>query len=806
MRKSLLFGAMLLVASCTVQKEKEFESQSQHRYHAVAEEPVDAETRVYADSKLRVRWNEGDHITIFERDTYNQEYEFLGDTGDTAGDFALVESGGYHTGGNIEDKLVYAIYPYHNRNKCDYDGKLTVEFPSTQHYKKDSFGVGANVMVAKTNTLDLRFMHVGGYRTFKLYGEGVFVSSVRLESNGPEYLSGRTDVVIGEDGKPAAAVSFIESTSNSKSVELVCDTPVALGATASEAVEFWFVLPPGTLAQGFTVTVTDVNGRQFTKSTSNSIEIKSGVKKSMPAFEVEMGSEPVISVPEAVDLGLPSGVKWASFNLGASAPEEYGDYYAWGETEPHYSSLDPLIWKNDQYNMLGGYSLPSYKWYNGTALIKYCTKEFYGYCDFMDGKAVLDSEDDAAQINLGGEWRMPTDAEWTELRENCTWAWATQDGVNGYQVVASNGNSVFLPAAGLYGTNLYNVGSNGYYWSSSLCTDGPLSAWIVSFHSGEVLRNGCGRESGLSIRPVYGDSPISVESISLNISEMEITVGESTQLTATILPENATFKTLTWSSNNNSVATVSSTGIVTGVAVGSATITVTSTDGNKTATCNVSVNEPPVPVPEAIDLGLPSGLKWASFNLKASKPEEFGDYYAWGETEMQDSFTDFSSYLWCNGTADSLTKYCYESSLGYNGFVDNKMTLDAEDDAAIVSLGSSWRMPTKDEFAELIENCSFSMVENYHNTGVNGIVFNGRNGNSIFFPAGGLKRDPSVVPYTHENELVAYWSSTLSIDDIDIGIGPKCAYALWFEARYSKPWINWPGRDCGLPIRPVYAE
>ena len=276
---------MFLVASCTVQKEEEFESPLQHRYHAAAEEPVDAETRVYADSKLRVRWNEGDHISIFERNTYNQEFEFLGDTGDTAGDFDLVESSAYHTGGDTADGLVYAIYPYYKNNKCDYDGKLTVTFPSTQHYKKDSFGVGANVMVAKTNTLNLRFMHLGGYRTFKLYGKGVFVSSVTLESNGPEYLSGRTDVVIGSDDN--LTVSFRESSSNSKSVELVCDTPVALGATASDAVEFWFVLPPGSLTQGFTVTITDINGNEFTKSTSNSIEIKSGVKKSMPAFEVE---------------------------------------------------------------------------------------------------------------------------------------------------------------------------------------------------------------------------------------------------------------------------------------------------------------------------------------------------------------------------------------------------------------------------------------------------------------------------------------------------------------------------------------
>ncbi len=505
MRKSLLLGAVLLIASCTVYKEEEFESPLQHRYHAVAEEPVDAETRVYADSKLRVRWNEGDHITIFERNTYNQEFEFLGDTGDTAGDFDPVESSGYHSSGDIEDGHVYAIYPYEKKNKCDYDGKLTVTFPSTQHYKKDSFGVGANVMVAKTNTLDLRFMHVGGYRTFKLYGEGVSVSSVRIESDGPEYLSGRTDVVIGEDGKPA--VSFIESTSNSKSVELVCDTPVALGATASEAVEFWFVLPPGTLTQGFTVTITDINGNEFTKSTSNSIEIKSGVKKSMPAFEVEMGNiQPSIPVPEAIDLGL--SVKWASFNLGASAPEEYGDYYAWGDIEPYYSSLDPLTWKVGK----SGYNWESYKWYNGTGangrinFTKYSLSTEFGIeveKDYADNKGTLEPEDDAAQVNLGDNWRMPRSSEWEELINNCTWEWITLNGANGKKVTSNKAGYtdkwIFLPAAGSLGTNLVNVDSKGIYWSASLYGGYSSDAQCLNI---DLYVYWDQRKLGFSIRPV----------------------------------------------------------------------------------------------------------------------------------------------------------------------------------------------------------------------------------------------------------------------------------------------------------------
>lgn len=292
MRKSLILGVLFLVASCTIQKEKDYDDPGSHRYHAVVEEPDGEDTRVYADSRLRVHWNEEDHISIFERTTYNQEYEFLGDTGDTSGDFDPIANSGYHTGGDIEDGHVYAIYPYEKKNKCDYDGKMTVTFPSVQHYKQNSFGIGANIMVAKTNTTDLRFKHVGGYRTLRLYGAGVTVSSVKLESNGPEFLSGRTDVTIGSDGKPS--VAFIESATNSKSVDLVCDTPVTLGSTASDYVEFWFVLPPGVLTEGFTITITDSNGNTFTKSTSNAIEIQSGVKKNMSAFEViiEGGIQP----------------------------------------------------------------------------------------------------------------------------------------------------------------------------------------------------------------------------------------------------------------------------------------------------------------------------------------------------------------------------------------------------------------------------------------------------------------------------------------------------------------------------------
>ena len=130
---------------------------------------------------------------------------------------------------------------------------------------------------------------------------------------------------------------------------------------------------------------------------------------------------------EAVDLGLPSGIKWATCNVGATKPEEFGGYYAWGETEE----------KDD-------YSWGTYKWCNGssTTMTKYCIDSSYGT---VDNKTVLDLEDDVAHVKWGGSWRMPTRAEQEELRNNCTWTWTTQNAVNGYKVTSkTNGNSIFL--------------------------------------------------------------------------------------------------------------------------------------------------------------------------------------------------------------------------------------------------------------------------------------------------------------------------------------------------------------------------
>ena len=187
---------------------------------------------------------------------------------------------------------------------------------------------------------------------------------------------------------------------------------------------------------------------------------------------------------EYVDLGL--SVKWATCNVGASTPEGYGYYFAWGETQPKST-----------------YNWSTYKWCSGgdyKSQTKYCTRSDYG---FVDNKTVLEPADDAATANWGGSWRMPTKAEQDELCNNCTWTWTTQNGVNGYKVTSkSNGNSIFLPAAGYrYASSLDCAGGFGYYCSSSLYSDYPNYAYVL-FLTGSVSRGSGNRYCGNSVRPV----------------------------------------------------------------------------------------------------------------------------------------------------------------------------------------------------------------------------------------------------------------------------------------------------------------
>ena len=188
---------------------------------------------------------------------------------------------------------------------------------------------------------------------------------------------------------------------------------------------------------------------------------------------------------DAVDLGLPSGTLWADRNVGADSPEDYGDYFAWGETST----------KNT-------YDWDTYKWCRGSeyTMTKYSTDSFYGT---VDNKTVLDLKDDAAYINMGKKWRMPTDDEQEELKSKCTWTWTSQNGAEGYKVTGPNGNSIFLPAAGYrYDSSLGNAGSYGYYWSASLYESHPNRARYLYFYSSDHYTYYGHRYNGYTVRAV----------------------------------------------------------------------------------------------------------------------------------------------------------------------------------------------------------------------------------------------------------------------------------------------------------------
>lgn len=235
-----------------------------------------------------------------------------------------------------------------------------------------------------------------------------------------------------------------------------------------------------------TNTISDQNNYYFMRFIHR--EVRKYAHSLYRGRSVRLVHDTIVPIPEYVDLGL--SVKWATFNVGASKPEDYGDYFAWGETEPKET-----------------YNWATYKWCQGTAntFTKYCSNSQYGNADY---KTTLDPEDDAAIVHLGGDWRMPTIEEWMELKQNCTWKKIIINGITGCQVTAKNGNSIFLPRAGLRMSNiLYAADSVGYYASSNHLPEfshEDYASYMLMYDS-SISKSSAVRYYGLPIRPVYDD-------------------------------------------------------------------------------------------------------------------------------------------------------------------------------------------------------------------------------------------------------------------------------------------------------------
>ena len=499
----------------------------------------------------------------------------------------------------------------------------------------------------------------------------------------------------------------------------------------------------------------------------------------------------VYSSDDYVDLGLPSGTLWAKRNVGATQEQDYGQYFAWGETEPK----DTYSWAT--YFDSNNGSSSSFLKYNSANM-------------------ALQPEDDAATVNCGAAWQMPTKAQMEELF-NSQYTTVTMETVNyikGFRITSiANGNSIFLPAAGYnYGTYVVNTNYNLFYWARELSAYGKASANYlygtvndVSF-SVETIS----RYYGIPVRPVLVEKAVRATSITLSKNTLALNLREPAQLTATVLPADTETKTLAWASSDPDVAKVDDNGLVEAVAAGTCTITVTTTDGSGlSASCTVTVAYSPVDDHEYVDLGLSSGTLWATTNIGASNPEDSGLYFAWGDTigYAPSDEHDFSwknyihSYVTEENNYDPndgpfyLSKY-NDKDRSYDGIMDNVIDLMPEDDAAFTNWGPNWRLPTQSQIEELFVSDYTTKTQATRN-GVQGLLFTSKTypDRSIFIPAAGHYGGPNLTFDYGGNIWI--WARTLETSSTG------CPYA-WHATGNDWP-VTTSHRCLGLPVRPVVA-
>ena len=387
-----------------------------------------------------------------------------------------------------------------------------------------------------------------------------------------------------------------------------------------------------------------------------------------------------------VDLGLPSGLLWATCNVGASSPEDYGDYYAWGETKT-----------KDEYN--------------------YTNSDNYGeYVDDISGN----SKYDAARAKWGASWRIPTKSEFEELLSYCDLEMTERNGVSGCLVTGSNGNQIFLPATGYKnGESSLMAGSNGDYWSST-----PESGRHDAYHFYFDVYNDNGSHTMSSYNRYYGRS---VRAVSDRNPKGDNPEGEGGM------------------HNNHAY----------------------------------------------VDLGLPSGLLWATCNVGANAPETKGDYYSWSEVSTKD--------------------YYSESNTDAYGASMNDISGKTQYDVARTKWGGSWRMPTKDEMQELLDNCHCTETKQ---NGVDGYKLTSKiNGKSIFFPLSGYYYGSS---YYSSTSVYSWTSSPGSSNEYadhlhiyggnsSVTVSRRC-YGQNVRAVVSKSELEGTPIEPEIPIEPENPE
>ncbi|MBQ6204853.1 MAG: hypothetical protein IJK46_12255, partial [Prevotella sp.] len=482
---------------------------------------------------------------------------------------------------------------------------------------------------------------------------------------------------------------------------------------------------------------------------------------------------------EIVDLGLPSGTRWANMNVGASSPEEYGDYYAWGETAT----------KND-------YSETTYQ-FSPTNL------------NIGENYNIMGTELDAAHVNMGNAWQMPSRVQIEELRDYCTWTWTSVNNVSGFRVTGPNKNSIFLPASGLMiGTNrsydstdTNNSNHGGSYQSGTIGDDTSIYNWTLSWRYG--YSSSTRYVNGGNVHPPFGWDVATVRYYGRTIRA--VFVSNTNAKDGTIM----NIETLrgTWNLNDSeatiygkwsSTTAVNESGVNVGFIVGdSANIVMGNDRADLRFTRHSTQNEgfqTTLPISgnmgywyrayleygdtvvygtayhvgwEKVDLGLPSGTLWANMNVGASKPEDYGNYYAWGEVAVKETYTS-ENYM--NSGIN----------LGYNGDIAG-----TNNDAAYINMGNNWKMPTQEQMEELRDKCSWIWTcEN----SVNGYRVVGPNGKYIFLPSVGYMSGSTLCSpgysSNRDDHGASYWSSQCNTGNTSYGWSLSWRYGYSSSTRY----------------------
>ena len=245
---------------------------------------AEGETKTYVESGKYLRWHEDDRLTAFFGNTLNRQYKFNGDTGDNSGSFSYISSGNLETGNALD--RIYAVYPYDETTTITDDGKISLTLPDVQTYAENSFGRGANTMLAVTENVEdtfLGFKNACGYLKLKLYNpEGATIKSIEVKGNCDEKIAGAATATIAFGEIPQLTMADEATTA----ITLDCGDGVTLGTTSEAATEFWIVIPETTFESGITITVIDTEGGIFEKSTTKEVVIERNAVQPMAVLDV----------------------------------------------------------------------------------------------------------------------------------------------------------------------------------------------------------------------------------------------------------------------------------------------------------------------------------------------------------------------------------------------------------------------------------------------------------------------------------------------------------------------------------------